>query len=508
MSTVLNGDAAPADEAAAETTEQTIEQTTARTGAQDFAPLPEGLRKLAANAEDVDLPAPRVEGAIPERLNGALYRNGPGMFERAGHVKSSLLDGDGFVQRLALKGGQASYRAAFVRTPKFLEEEAAGDFVYPTWTTRAPGGMLKNLGGHIRSQAGVTVYEHGGALLALDEVAPIFALDPDTLETTAELAPGEEGKPFSNKAHAKFDPETGRMVIAGGTYGRHHDIHLVERNADGTVASHRIVARAPMVYIHDFFITRTKAVFVFHPATFNPFPFLGGLKSFAECIAWRPEHGNRVLVVNRRGDPEPKWFDAPAAWMWHALNAYDRPDGSIVADFVGFDAPDHFLGPNAELTNFMSGVCGIGEAVGAVRRYVLDPRRGRCEETVIAAGAHEFPTIDPRLTGLPHRTGYLATGGGGALTSGVARLDVETGARDAYDHGADVFAGEPNFAADPDAADPEEGRGWVIQECLDGATGESFFAIFDALALADGPVARVHLGRHAPISFHGWWTQA
>jgi carotenoid cleavage dioxygenase-like enzyme len=45
--------------------------------------------------------APVVEGNIPRELNGSLYRNGPGLFERGGLRKPHLLDGDGLVQRLS-----------------------------------------------------------------------------------------------------------------------------------------------------------------------------------------------------------------------------------------------------------------------------------------------------------------------------------------------------------------------------------------------------------------------
>ena len=36
--------------------------------------------------------------------------------------------------------GRARFRNRFVRTDKFLAEEKAGEFLRPTWTTRAPGG--------------------------------------------------------------------------------------------------------------------------------------------------------------------------------------------------------------------------------------------------------------------------------------------------------------------------------------------------------------------------------
>jgi all-trans-8'-apo-beta-carotenal 15,15'-oxygenase len=460
------------------------------------------MAKLAANG--IEGPATlKIEGRIPAALAGVLHRNGPGRFERDGRRKANLLDGDGFVQRLEIADGVARYDARFVRTPKFLREEQAGRFVHPTWTTRAPGGMLSNLGGgRVESQAGVTVYDVGGRVYALDESSPIFELNPQTLDTIGPVAPGLADLPFNNKAHTKLDPATGRWVLIGLTYGRKPKLHMVERAADGAVLSHQ-TADAPSAYIHDFFLTRTKIVVLFHPLTFNPLPYLTGLRSFTDSLTWRPEMGGRILVVEREGDPAPVWLDAPAVFMWHALNAYERRDGTITADFVGFDAPDHFVGADPQLAAFMAGRTGSARSKGAVRRWRLDLAARRVDTETISDENHEFPIVDPRLVADQHRCGYLAAGGAGVLTSGVARLDVESGRREVYDHGDQTAAGEPVFAPDPTGSLDE---GWLIQQCLDGAGGTTFFAVFAADRVADGPLARIWLDRHAPISFHGCWA--
>jgi carotenoid cleavage dioxygenase-like enzyme len=67
---------------------------------------------------------------------------------------------------------------------------------------------------------------------------------------------------------------------------------------------------------------------------FSPEPFLSGRASYIESLSWKPEDGNHVMVVPRNGGT-PQLFEAPAAYMWHALNAY-REDNEIIADFVGY----------------------------------------------------------------------------------------------------------------------------------------------------------------------------
>jgi len=67
----------------------------------------------------------RIEGSIPTQLRGTLYRNGPGLFDRGGLRKRNLLDGDGMVQSFTFHDSGVHYRNRFVRTNKYLKEQAA-----------------------------------------------------------------------------------------------------------------------------------------------------------------------------------------------------------------------------------------------------------------------------------------------------------------------------------------------------------------------------------------------
>lgn len=163
---------------------------------------------LGSDIEDRPAGTVKVTGTLPQGLNGVLYRNGPGLFRRRGMSKRNVLDGDGVIQRLEFTDGRAGYARRFVRTPKLAAEAAANRFLYPTWTTTAPE-PLADVGRHVQSQAGITVYDIHGTLLALDEVAPGFQIDPSTLET---LRPASMGLPEDDramKAHARYLADSG-----------------------------------------------------------------------------------------------------------------------------------------------------------------------------------------------------------------------------------------------------------------------------------------------------------
>ena len=445
---------------------------------------------------------PRIEGALPAGLEGRLFRNGPGLFERNGHRKRNLLDGDGMIQCFDLAGGGARYRNRFVRTEKFLAEEAAGAYLHPTWTTPAPGGAFANLGNRIRPQAGVATVVRDDRLLALDEGAPeaFYAMDPDTLDTLGPLALPGGLERRGLKPHTKTDPHTGDWHVAATDYGRRMTIRWLVLDRGGAVKAEGSVRSPRMTYFHDFMVTGRHLVFVLHAVEFSPFGMLAGLRPFADSLAWQPEQGNLVVVQDKAGG-EPLLLEAPAAWMWHALNAYER-DGVLVADFVGYDNPDHFIGRNPAFAAVARGEEGEAEFPGRVRRYLIDPRARTLREEIVDAGNHEFPMIDPRVGLGEHRHGYFSCGETGDwVLDGVARLDMAGGTRDEFRFGPRHFVGEPVFAPRGDA----EGDGWLLTLVQSGETGNGFLAVFDAENLAAGPLAKVHLGHHAPISFHGCW---
>ena len=191
--------------------------------------------------------------------------------------------------------------------------------------------------------------------------------------------------------------------------------------------------------------------------------------------------------------------------MWHALNAYERGD-EIVADFVGYDDPDHFIGDDPEFTAVMKGNAGQGKYPGTVRRYLIDLKAKTLSESIVSDQHHEFPTLPAGVSCHRHTEGFMATGKPGSFfnLSGLVKQNMDTGARDAFDYGPTTFVYEPLHAPDPTGAT----QGWVLQEGLDGTTGKSFYGIFDARRIADGPVARVRLEHHLPLSFHGDWRPA
>jgi len=448
--------------------------------------------------------APEIDGELPAGLTGSLYRNGPGLFERGGVRKPHLLDGDGLVQRLSFAHGEAHYRNEFVRTDRFEKEESAGRYLENSWSLRKPGGMLANaFNPHVGTQAGVTIYPFAGELYAFDEVSPAYTLDPESLATLGPKQLGDPAQQFMIKAHTKIDPVTGDWLLVGITHGRKMKLHAIVHGADGALKSHQVIDSPRQVYIHDFFATEHYFVFHLQPMFISMFGLLTGTSTYIDSMNWKGEEGTQVLLVPRDGGAT-RTFEAPGAFMWHALNAFERGD-EIVADFVAYNAPDHFAGHDALLYQIMQGKLAPAEEAGTLRRYRMSLRDGKLREEIVSADTHEFPIVDPRLATQAHRIGYMSAGGLHAINTVVKRVDFETGATQAYDFGSASAVGEPVFAAKPDGGVDD---GWLIAQVLDGETKKTFFAVFDAATVGAGPVAKVRLSHSLPISFHGWWQAA
>ncbi len=444
-----------------------------------------------------------VEGALPTALRGTLFRNGPGLFERDGVRKANLLDGDGLVQRLVIQDGTAVHQSRFVRTEKYLEEEEADRFKYATWTTLAPGGFLNNLGGrNVKSQAGVTTYQVNGRLFALDEIDPIYELDPETLETKSSVPSGMSAT-ASIKAHTKLDAKTGDWIVMGDEFGSSMKIHAAIHHKDGSITTLPPVEAPRQVYTHDFFSTKNYLLVNLHPVKVGLASFLSGMSSFSDSLTWHPKDGNLLAVIPKNGSAA-HFIDAPASWMWHAANAYEHGN-TIVADFVGYEDPGHFIGEDPAFTAIMTGRRGDNGAPGFMHRYVINLETDTLREEIIARGGFEFPVINPHEACYRHEIVYVTMGDGvNVFHTGLASINMESGVISRFDFGEKHFVGEPVFAPDPD----HPTQGWIIVQVLDGITGTSFFAVFDADNVSAGPRAKARLMHHLPVSFHGSWTPA
>lgn len=439
-----------------------------------------------------------VDGQWPRDLRGTLFRNGPGFYERDGYRKRSFLDGDGMIRRYRLDNGRVLFSNRFVRTAKYVDEQTAGRFLYASWTTRQPGGVLANVSGtsfHELGDAGVSVTYRDGHLHAFSESAQSWRLHPDTLDT---LGVDELGMHADRStvltAHGKIDPRNQHWCHFGVDYVS-GAMFLFELDAHGRPRTHRKVSIDRRVYQHDWFVTANHFVVLLHPCHIDVLGVVMGTSSFKHAMRWAPSDGTIALVFDRRNlHDDPVRIDVPGRYMWHSINGFDDGD-DVVCDFVGYDDPDHFIGPHPVTDTAVNGVAGTFQSPGQVLRLRLSTTRKTFTEERLFDGNHEFPAMQRRRLTAPTSTWWSASASTGAqFFNGVSRFDLQSDRHTSHFFGPDVYCGEPL---------PTDDERHLLVEVHDGRQRRSGLAVFNASHVEDGPLAIAWHPFPIGMSFHG-----
>jgi carotenoid cleavage dioxygenase-like enzyme len=427
--------------------------------------------------DDTDL---AVDGAIPPELDGLLVRNGPNPILDPDPATYHWFSGDGMLHGIELHDGRARYRNRWVRT------DAAVDALGEPHVDGQPDEVTPP-----PSKANTHVFAHAGRIYALVESSLPTVVRTDLSTVGRFDFDGRLRSPMT--AHPKIDSTTGEMHFFGADFMGPPFLRYHVADATGALVKTVEVDIPAAVLMHDFGITASHVVFLDFPVVFDLERAMVGEMPFL----WKPEHGARVGVMSRAGDrDDTRWTDVEPCYVFHAMNAYDDADGNIVIDVVRY--PDMF---KVEQT-------GPGSSSGTtLERWTIDAAAGKVARERLDDTSQEFPRIDDRLAGKPHRYGYATDTHIGEHWSGhggVRRHDLVAGTTERHDFGPGTMAGEPVFVpASPNAAEDE---GWVLSVVYDRSRDSSDLAILDASDFTADPVARVQLRRRVPFGFHGSWV--
>ncbi|MBD1909118.1 carotenoid oxygenase family protein [Leptolyngbya sp. FACHB-8] len=460
--------------------------------------------------EEFDYWIEDVEGEIPAELNGTLFRNGPGLLDVNGRRITHPFDGDGMICAIAFSQGRAHFRNRFVRTEEYCAEQKAGRMLYRgVFGTRKPGGWLANTFDlHKKNVANTNVIYWGRKLMALWEASHPYHIDPHTLETLGiETLNGalHKGSPFA--AHPMIDPgdehREPRLVTFSVKPGPLTTITVYELNLDGNVVEkhdHRIPGFA---FIHDFAITPNYCLFFQNPVTFNPIPYVFGLRGAAECITFHGDRPTKIWVIPRHESKPVHTLEADPCFVFHHANAFEQGDRIIVDSVCYEDFPkvDHNL--NYQETDFDN------MQPGQLWRFDLNLKSKTAKRDLLVSRSCEFPFIHPALIGQRHRWVFLAAAHeaeGNAPQQALLKVNVETGEQEVWSAAPKGFTGEPVFVPKPNSL--QEDEGWVLDLVYDAAHHRTDVVILDGQHIEQGPIARLHLKHHILYGLHGCFSPA
>jgi carotenoid cleavage dioxygenase-like enzyme len=134
----------------------------------------------------------------------------------------------------------------------------------------------------------------------------------------------------------------------------------------------------------------------------------------------------------------------------------------------------------------------------------LNLAQGTACQTDVGLQCVEFPSFDRRFTGERTALTVLMQTSPASLSQryGADRVLAVTGERvQAYSYGPDWIAEEHLYVPRPNSAQAQPG--WVLGTALHRASGRTTLSVFEASALADGPVAQLALPYGLPLGLHG-----
>lgn len=419
--------------------------------------------------EEVTVTELPVTGSLPPELRGRLVRNGPNPLSPPDPATYHWFLGDGMVHGVRLRDGRAEW--------------------------------YRNR--HVPDGVNTHVIGVDGRTFALVEAGPQPIELTDDLETIGRCDFGGT-LTGSFSAHTHRDPATGLLHAVTYHWSWDHIRHVV-LGPDARVRreEHVPVEGGPMV--HDCAITERFVLLFDLPCTFDlaaasegePFPY-----------RWNPAHPARVGLLPLEGTAEQvRWFEAPSCYVFHTLNAYDDPGPG---DRVVVDLARH---PRMFATNTL----GPAEGLPVLERWTLDLDHGTLRTEQLDDRGAEFPRMDERRTGRPHRYGYTAAVDDELELGPAVKYDLLRGTSEVHDFGPGRSTMEPVFvpraepasghaaAAGTDGDRTDEDDGWLLSYVYDATTDRTDIVVLAADDMAGEPVATIHLPVRVPFGFHGSW---
>ena len=443
----------------------------------------------------------KIKGELPWYVRGTLYLNGPAKFHAKPSPQRHWLDGDGMARTLVIGQNGASYTSRYVATTKYKNEHEAGQALYRTFGTTFEGDALrKRL--TIETPANVSLYAHGGRLLAFGEQSLPWELDQSTLETVGEWNFGGSYSsiaPFS--AHPKFDPHKEEMHTFGITYfGRRGKLFYY-----GFDAEYKAIVKGETIlkegnYIHDFALSEQYACFHLAPYQLDVHAFIKKEVPLSQAMQWQQKGNLELRIFSREtGTVVARIPLNRETFCLHSINSWEE-GGVLAIDLV--DTPEPFFDQYIAKPHMFAGV----KPCAAVR-YLIDTNDWTIREKHVATSPlhYDFPTVAASSHMKPYQY-FWAAGMPAApepapkFYNTLFRFDWQTyDYQDQWQCGKGTcLGGEPQMIENPS----DSNEGMVLSQVLNLESGESGYVFLDAFNLEKGPIASIDLDFYDPLGFH------
>ncbi len=453
-----------------------------------------------------------VEGELPAALDGTFYRVGPDPQFPPMLGDANPFNGDGCVSAFRFKDGHVDFQNRYVRTERFKAERAARRGLFGHY--RNPFTDDASVKGVQRTVSNTNVVLHNGKLLAMKEDGPPYAMDPQTLETTALWDFDGQMTATSFTAHPKIDPATQDLV--GYAYAAKGectpDIAFYTFDKQGRKTRETWFQAPYAAMIHDCAISENYIVLPVIPQLSD----LARLKAGGIHFQWDGTRDQLYGVLPRDGEArDVRWFRAPNAFPGHVINAFDD-GGKLYLDMPVANGNVFWFFPDKDGNSPPP-----GSVTGQVMRWTIDmnSRSDRIEAQLVNGMNAEFPHIDDRYVGRPYAHAFVQATDPtkpynpdkagpimGFFFNSYAHIDMATGKAKSWFCGDTSSTQEPVFA--PKGPNAAEGEGYVLGVVNRRAENRSDVVVLDAQRIDEGPIATIKLPVRLKYAIHGNWVPA
>lgn len=438
------------------------------------------------------------QGSPPPWLQGNLFRNGPGRYNRGQVEVNHWFDGLALLHAFRLTPTTVSYHSRYVRSHDYRFAETTGQIASPGFACDPCRSLFRKLASAFVVDAtdnpNVNLIEQGGRFLALTELPIPMEFDPATLRSKAPHLYKDRVPTGSTTAHPH---QEGKMLFnqvlhysAWSSYRLYTQRELDARQEFARVSVDEVS------YVHSFGLSPQHIILTCCPLQVAPWKLLIRDKPFIENFQWKPRWGTRFHVVPRPGVKGiTRTYTTEPLFCFHHVNSF-LEDHLLHVDLVAY--PDANLIRQLKLENLRQG--GAID-FGHLRRYTIDQAKGTIERTWESQHVLELPRIHyARYNTKDYRFvfGVSAEKEHSLFYDRLLKLDVTK------DHGTywqeeRTYPGEPVFVPDP--AGCREDDGVLLSVVLSPQKRESFLLVLDAQSMTE--LARAWLPGVVPHGFHG-----
>lgn len=442
----------------------------------------------------------RVEGSIPEWLNGTLVRNGPGLFRLEKQSLAHWFDGMAALHGFTIRNGSVSYTCRYLQTDSYKFARDDQRLKYSEFATDPCKSIFKKLQSHIipsppnmTDNAKVNLARIGDKYMTLGETAMMVEFDPETLQSggISEVLPGEFA--YKTTAHPHFEHgNTYNLVVKFGMFC-HYRIYDLARPGK-PIASVPVTKPA---YMHGFGMSKNYFIVIAGPLTAVPIHLLYWKRPFIENHHWHPEEGTRIYVFEKSSGKLKAKFRTAAFFTFHPINAWEEGE-ELVMDLDAYD--DASIIQRYYLRELEKP--DVRLPFGTVRRYRLNLRTRKVESETRSNACIELPRIDYERFNMDpaYRHVYgvsLHPDQREGFYNSLVRINPDKGEHK-YWYEAGCHPGEPCFIPRPGSKGDADGV--VLSIVLDTRDNSSFLLVLEAESFQER--ARVRVPEPITYGFH------